>query len=101
MAGFTPLEWVDSSLPYDGLSNGQQNDEKSMVSVVEELLRCRESFQNKSSSYKKLRGYIREGLCPVLRPNAWKVLSGGDAVLEHTPSLFDDIHDDLGEFVSS
>lgn len=99
MAGFTPLSWVENSIPNDGYAP-KDDDQQSMVSVVEEVLSCEESvLKNKSSSYKRLRSYIRMGIYPLLRPNAWKVLSGGSRVLELTQNLFTDIQDDLGEFI--
>ena len=95
MTGFTPVAWVDTSLVTDELDDSQ-DDQQSMVSIVEDLLNCRESLENKSANYKKLRRYIRRGISPILRPNTWKILSGGDKILESTPSLFEDIQDDLG-----
>ena len=99
MAGFTHLDWVDSSIPEDHLTAEYQENELSMVSIVEEILRFGESFDksSKSTSYQKLRSYIRQGLKPVLRPNTWKTLTGSRKVIETTPSLFRDIQEDIGK----
>jgi hypothetical protein len=98
MAGFTHLAWVDRSISEDHLTAVLQDDELSMVTIVEEILRCGESFDKTSKSicYKKLRVYIRQGLSPVLRPNTWKTLSGSRKVIETTPSLFHEIQNDIG-----
>ncbi len=99
MAGFTHLAWVDSSIPEDHHTATLHDDKLSMVSIVEEILRCGESFDksSKSVSYTKLRVYIRQGLSPVLRPNTWKTLSDSRKVIETTPCLFNDIQDDIGK----
>ena len=99
MAGFTHLSWVDSSIPPDHLTTELNDDELSMVPIVEEILQCGESFDKsvKSASYRKMRVYVRQGLSPVLRPNTWKTLSGSHRVIETTPCLFNDIKDDIGK----
>ena len=100
MAGFTHLAWVDSSIPQDHLLTAEyQDNELSIVPIVEEILRFGESFDksSKSISYKKLRGYIRQGLHPVVRPNTWKTLTGSREVIETTPRLFQDIQEDIGK----
>lgn len=98
MAGFTHVAWVDSSIPQDHLTDEYQDNQLSMVSIVEEILQFGESFDksSKSISYKKLRSYIRQGLRPVLRPNTWKTLTGSREVIETTPRLFQDIQQDIG-----
>jgi hypothetical protein len=98
MAGFTHLSWVSCSIPPDHLT-AELQDELSMVAIVEEILQCGESFDksSKSTSYKKLRVYLRQGLSPVLRPKTWKALSGAQRVIETTPYLFHDIQEDIGK----
>lgn len=101
MAGFTHVAWVDSSITEDHLACDKENDISSMVPMVEEILKCGESFDksSKSSSYAKLREYIRKGLPAVLRPNTWRTLCNSKKVVESTPGLFNDIQQDFGKYL--
>ena len=101
MSCFTYLAWVDTSVPQDHMT-AVQDAKLPIASIVQEILQCGESFDKSSNSigYKKLRIYIRQGLPAVVRPNAWKTLTVCSKVVETTPTLFQDLQDDLGKVVA-